>query len=79
METKIWRATGSGGEEEGEGGPKPAWCTCKHACVPMSSSTLQLRSQNATKLYAPQLTNNTVIIHVNIHSNMVLSKDLTSL
>ena len=33
MATKIWLHTGSGGEEEGEGGPKPAWCTCIHVCT----------------------------------------------
>ena len=79
MATKIWLHTGSGGEEEGEGGPKPAWFTCAPCVCTNVSSTLQLRSQNAIKLYAAQLTNSIVIINVNTHTNMVLSKDLMSL
>ena len=50
-----------------------------HECRPMCSCTLPLRSQNAIKLYAAQLTNSIVIINVNTHTNMVLSKDLMSL
>ena len=84
--TSFWRENG----DRGLGPPSllllppplphfRAKSTRVHECRPMCSCTLPLRSQNAIKLYAAQLTNSIVIINVNTHTNMVLSKDLMSL